>query len=280
MVKVPKYYKSIDNKFKILDLITLDHNNNKMYHNIRIGGKKEGCIVIEVDEKDYGLSENYKIAHITSIEYNKNCNKDGNLQSGEGTIEMILFSLNVTQHLCPWVTVFSLRDASARMCQENGPEINLSDMSIALYGKTWYERHFNAKIKNNDTYELYKRFLKKLKSKTFKNASPYEKFSRAFNIKFSENIVLIYNNSETFKTFFKNLNETLSKEDICLLLQPWISKFIRDLILERNFLIENEWIIKNNKIDIELDSIEEGQYRQYGGKFKNFIPKIKLRKIL
>jgi hypothetical protein len=208
------------------------------------------------------------------IEYNKACNKDSTLQSGQGTRDMIYLAMNVVQTLCPWVTSFSLRDASARMCQSNGPEINLSDMYIALYGKTWYENHFKAKIQNYDTYELYRKLLKKLKSKTFKIASPYERFSRAFNLNFTEDIIIIYNKSLTFKEFFEKLNNTIPKEDLCLLLQSWITKFIRDLILERHFLIENQWIITNDKKDINLTNIIESEYKQFGGN-KFFIPKQK-----
>jgi hypothetical protein len=44
MSKKANYYQ-VD-KFKILDLITIDQNDNPMYHYISIGGKKDGCITI------------------------------------------------------------------------------------------------------------------------------------------------------------------------------------------------------------------------------------------
>ncbi len=44
MAKRATYYESLDKKFKILHLVTLDHKNLPMYHFISIGGRKSGCV--------------------------------------------------------------------------------------------------------------------------------------------------------------------------------------------------------------------------------------------
>ena len=142
--------------YRVRQLTRLDHENKPMRHNISLGGQKKGCIVIEVDEKETGYHANSEIAHINSIQYDKRCNNSG---------DMIRVAMQVTCYLCPWVTSFSLRDASARLCMPDGPEVNLSDLYICLYGKTWYEHHFDARIQSDEYHELYRQLLRKLKSK-------------------------------------------------------------------------------------------------------------------
>ncbi len=84
-----------------------------------------------MDDKDRGFSTNTQdVAYISSIEYHKYCNKDGDLMSGQGTLDMIRFSMNATVKLCSWVTKFSLRDVSAKVCTDEGPEISLSAIDM------------------------------------------------------------------------------------------------------------------------------------------------------
>ncbi len=108
----------------------------------------------------------------------------------------------------------------------------------------------------------------------------YEKFSRAFEISFPDNIRSIYNEAKTFHEFFHELARILGKEQACTFLQPWISKFIRDIILERRLLIEQQWIIIHPASSINLHQINENGYRSFsvGGQFIS--PPTKLVRVL
>lgn len=275
MDSIANYYSN--GVYKIMHLVRLDHKKKPMRHFLSIGGKKDGCVTIEVDEKETGYHENYKTAHINSIEYNKRCNKNGDLLQGEGTRNMIRFALAATKRLCPWVEEYSLRDASARTCALGGPEINLSDMYIALYNQTWYEKHFDARIHDSAAHEKYRKMLKKLSSKKFKEASPYERFRRALGIRFDKDVITLYEDSKTFREFFDRLNAIKSKEEVCIVLQPWITKFIRDLVLEREIMIEGRWDIAAVETDVSFEDIDEKEYKGFGGgsKLYRFDPPIK-----
>ena len=50
MSKIATYYESVVDKFKVLHLITVDDQKKPMYHYISIGGQKQGCMTLEVNQ--------------------------------------------------------------------------------------------------------------------------------------------------------------------------------------------------------------------------------------
>lgn len=206
---------------------------------------------------------NPKDAYIRSIVYHENCNKSGTLESGDGTRQMIGFSLSIVKQFCPWVERFLFRDASSKTCN-TGTEIRLAYMYIALYGKTWYERHFGAKLLDRE--DTYIHLLKKLKSKRFKSASKYEIFSRAFGIKFDPDVKKMFEDSGTFREFFISLSTQFSKEKTCNLLIGWIERFIDDIVFENQGIIDGTWFIDGiESKGYVLSEIPDEEYFQKGG---------------
>jgi hypothetical protein len=59
------------------------------------------------------------------------------------------------------------------------------------------------------------------------------------------------------------------------MLQPWISKFIRDIILEKYGAIESQWVITLESFKpLNLIKITENDYHNFrGGSLADFIPK-------
>lgn len=173
------YYTSDDFLIQVLEI---SNNENKPIRYVfNIGAKEKGCVSLEVMTPNQTILP-YTVAYIIYVKYNKDCNISGNLESGMGTRHMILVSLNVAIQICPWIEKFEFDDASARMCHPNGPEVSLSYLYIALYGKTWYEKHFDAVLKNEQQQQYYSKALKKLKSKRFKHISNYDTINPIFGL--------------------------------------------------------------------------------------------------
>jgi len=258
-----RYY--VCNEFLIQVLEITNNNNEVIRYVINLGAKEKGCVSIEASTKKQKIIP-YNVAHIIYVKYDKSCNRSETLQSGTGTRHMITTALNITKKLCPWIDKFEFDDASAKLCTKNGPEISLSYLYIALYGKTWYEQHFDAVLKNEVHNEYYKKCLKKLRSKKFKEISPYTTINPLFNINLPKPCVTLYDNSSTLKDFFSRLLETYSKETICTILAPWLERFFRDVVFKDVNILSNKWVINHvQMLDVSLESIAETMYFAQGG---------------
>lgn len=108
-------------------------------------------------------------------------------------------------------------------------------------------------------------------------ANDYERFARALQIKtFTKEIAALYDNALTFKEFFTSMTSKYDKQQVCLMLEPWVSLFVRDLILERKFLIENQWVVyAPAKLNLDVVTVTASEYQVGGSKrLRSFFPEI------
>lgn len=115
---------------------------------------------------------------------------------------------------------------------------SLSHYSIALYGQTWYERQFNAKMIDSTQYIKYKESLKIL----YKTKIPFNEFIIMNQITDNDYTILkpIYDSTDSWITFFN----AIPKKDRCILLHSWLYSFINKLI--GNTFIPSGWYIDIN----------------------------------
>ena len=224
-------------------------------YDIHLGGKDKGCVSISVPSNTnfMDLTDN-SVASISSIHYNKNCDTKGHLQSGVGTKHMIRTSLNIVMEMYPWIKTFSLRDVSSKKCNPtNNTEFSLAKYYIALYGMTWYEKHFGAELENQITRQAYMNRIQLLKNPSVK-PKKYKQMRSFFGIKNDKQIKIQFETSATFQDFFDSLNHNMDKEQLCDFLEPWIEIFM-DNILDENIhrFLTSIWVIIGDKVEkIEL----------------------------
>ena len=131
---------------------------------IKIGGTYNCCLEIQYKPND-------NTAKIIQIKSERECGLMRFLEEGD-TVPMIKASLQSIASIFP-IKQFDFDDGSNIECapinlNETKPPrktikpLSLLHLSIALSGKTWYEKYFNAKINpiNKDTYEKSKRYTK------------------------------------------------------------------------------------------------------------------------
>jgi hypothetical protein len=134
---------------------------------VSYGGIKKGCVKITISAYD-----NKYIAHLHAS-YEKECALSGILPKHYGTIQMIHSAIEFTFLHFPMLDHIFLKDWSYVKC--NTEDLYLPPLQLALYGKTWYERHFNAIVEKDkyrkkiDKYieisqkeQTWKKFEKKL----------------------------------------------------------------------------------------------------------------------
>ena len=118
--------------------------------------------------------------------------------------------------------------------------IPLYYFSIIFNGQTWYEKHFNAKQKDEVRHQQYRtRVAEFLYSPEFKSNMHFDRFVSLFDKREDEmtEIYEYYNNANNFKDFF----QSIPKQHRCRLVGPWIERFMK-YILKDVFYNEN-WII-------------------------------------
>jgi len=102
-----------------------------------IGGKKNGCIQIDITKVGQMSFEGYM-----TISYDKRCNVAGDLSRGTGTIAMLNLTIAFCFHKFPKTTAIYFKDQSEVSCGLD--KLPLPTAQLAEYGKTWYMRKIHS----------------------------------------------------------------------------------------------------------------------------------------
>lgn len=100
---------------------------------------------------------------LENMMYVSRCSVDEHLQKGSGTVEMMRSMIAICKLLMPSAKRMYFKDASEFPC--NDQRMFLAHYSLLLHGQTWYERHFQAVMKNKAYRERLDVFRHLLKSK-------------------------------------------------------------------------------------------------------------------
>lgn len=290
-------------KFVVKVIEYLDYyTKSPVTYGVRIGqffnnesNKIEPCVSITVtcEHEDERMRVLFpaNIAAITRIDYHPNCCLNELLTRGTGTVKMIKVSMAYVMKKFPWVKQFTLEDSSTILC---GPEhlkmyTSLQTLSLCTHGKTWYERTFNAKIKDSNIHAIYRSKMDLIYCKI---NIPFEEFCKICNIPnylvgvnaiVKESIIGLhnpnkqaninvfktndnkydlhkllgkyYNDKKTYLEFFLDLRKDTLNNNIlpfCWIINSWAINFIDHLLQQQTFL-RNTWIIDcENMNDVEI----------------------------
>ena len=211
-------------------------NIDKVY----IGGRKK-CITFSVylDEP---------CPNIDGIGYHENCNKSS------GTKHMVLTSFYFIYHMYK-KDVFYFKDTCKILC--SGYDMQLGTYYILHYGKTWYEKNFNATPRKAPDYKKDVRKLRqflKTKPSTTEIFSDIESKSRHNAIcTFRSNSVQtdLYNRSNSVQTLLQSL-----KEMDCIVYKGWAEQIVQTYV---QYLHGIEWCIDSKSLNtIETEVISLG----------------------
>ncbi len=228
------------NTMKSLDLMTREQII--ISYTINIGGKQNKCIQIKVpNDKTNTIAELLIVK--TSL---GGCELNGLEIRKENTIKMVLFAFTILQEQFPHITIIKLQDKSSFECKfESGSYsgISLILYEIIFHQHTWYHRHFNASLINEELNKIYINAIthnltnKSLKKLTFD-------FNNAV---LNEMLRPIYDQSESWKDFFDKIYKL---NNLCEVIYPWY-KYACDYFLNNINFNEQWWKIQlqnNNKI--------------------------------
>lgn len=121
-------------------------------------GTYEACVDIVIDAQSHPddrvralLRPRIHIARIVKINFHPWCSINRELQRGGGTEVMVKSALTFVTRTFPWITEFTLTDASTVDCGDEGGAsyaVSLTALSLCTTGQTWYERAFGARLED------------------------------------------------------------------------------------------------------------------------------------
>jgi len=219
----------------------LKYNGIIFSHNFNIGGNKPNCVSVIYKYRNNIPYE----AYIPYLEYSNECVLGSNLEKGYGTEMLIKTLLEYTYRKIPSIKDFYFEDMSHIDCviNKNNKKIikplKLAYYSIIYNNKTWYEKHFNARMIDNDKYELYRTVLYFLDNKDYKvDFNRFIEITRPSLDKI-EKLEYYYNKSLTYREFFNNI----PYEERCIYLSEWLNEFM-------NYYLEEIYSDNGWKIDV------------------------------
>lgn len=154
-------------------------------------------------------------------------------------LELIQAAVFLIGKLFPFVKKIRLNDSSHIPCGGHAfnDTVDLLIYSIALYGKTWYEKKFNAYIDYPTIYARYKDQIANYTSKEMKNSITFLSIANLIQSRGSNYAKLqlrsqydtwrhMFETSDTLPAFFIQLMSTIPRNEKCKFLKGWIEPFI------------------------------------------------------
>ena len=207
-------------------------------------GVKNSCVTLNAPTSS-------ETAHLMSVKRTDGgCELGGNEISGEKTVKMVNLAFTILKENCPHIKYITLEDRSDIPCKlKNGSlvGISLASHQLLFHQKTWYERHFNAKLINPTLNILYEEG-----KANFKNKPSNFDFN---NPDLNETLGPILHKSQSWEDFFKVINTLPNKCEIIFL---WYSKALNEIFNNVGF-DRQDWIIDIESLtNIEYSRVQIG----------------------
>jgi hypothetical protein len=214
-------------------------------YTVKIGGDKyNDCINISISLSD-NIVTDAKIAHIQS---EPECGFGSILDNGD-TVNFIKSSLQFCKYYFPSLKILIFDDMSNIDCGTSKnlkpprhPEkpFSLAYLSIAKYGKTWYEDKFGAKMIDQSDYSKYREATNILKQPISMDFYDFVKKAQCTDEQ-STILKKYYDPAISWNEFFNRIPKNLQ----CFSLYGWLGPFIHNLL-------KNTYDVMNWYIDIDL----------------------------
>jgi hypothetical protein len=239
-----------------MEIIKNKNTAYNSYHFI-VGDKQSPCLEGSINLENTTNNERYRqyeyTASLTKIDALTECSLEdtsteyqNKYSFGKELLDTILFFINSQ---FPQIKNIKLTDMSFIPCNRKQNDIlDLLSYSIALYGKTWYEKNANAYFLPKEKYEMYRNQVKTYMDKKTKTDM---KFEYLYNIVLNKNVYakelvtenyedykIMFEESETFPEFFSKINKIIKYENKCRFFKVWLYDFIASQIM-----VERDWYI-------------------------------------
>ena len=231
----------------------LESNNN-----FKFGGRYKDCININILDS--------KTAYISHIESQPECGFMKNLEEGE-TVDFITAALQFVKEVYPTIEKFTLDDTSHIECDLKGKEgplprkqkkpLSLASLYITQKGYTWYEYRFEARMKSEKDYQIYRSKIKKFEEPINMSFNDFKyKVLRDMSEKY-DFLKIYFEGAKSWFEFFRSI----PKQKQCDAFFNWLPYFVSSFL--DNKYNPYGWVINYEqleKIHIEISKINKAEY--------------------
>jgi hypothetical protein len=245
---------------KTLRLVIHESDN---YITLYIGGHTKYCIYGFIIKEGSGVArqDDITIGEFSKIHYNLECSLEHDFKRGVDSNMILKVLLSYISKYYSYVKYLKFDDASYRTC-DNGLHVDLAEMTYITTGKTWYEKNFGA-IMTSSTRDIFNKAEERFKKS--KSETSWDTFCGTVNndiIKIVPNAKKLYEEAETWQSFFAPVREHMGIEKFCPFVAPWLEQFMRTSFGTKFIKFEYLMPLEPNKIEFT-----ELPYARGGKKF-------------
>lgn len=197
------------------------------YLTLTIGSSKHSCVNITIPVRE---SNAIFMDHIDSTKPGSPCTIDDTVIKGEKTKEMFYFAATLIKNMTN-KRIVEFTDQSHFPCAITETEIRHIPLNLSylmFYGKTWYDKLFNAKLVDPTDQAKYELLQARRKDPLFKPASFHFK---TFTL--NEALLPIYDKTNTWEEFFQEINKIYGNRK-CKVVYMWLTDAVRTLTVGSN----------------------------------------------
>lgn len=199
-----------------------------------IGGEHTYCIHLQAYKPNSTYDRmglDIKTANMHELLYDQYCSLTGQFRRKIDTEYIFRLGISVLRSICKWVNRVKFIDASHRECA-SGASIDLHMMNYLVYGKTWYERNFNAYLSDEDALKF------KQKDNAFQALKTTISWDTIKSI-LGKSIPTVatqslWEESDSWQSFFRPIFDRIGPAEFCEFSSDFLNTFKMDL-LKYNF---------------------------------------------
>lgn len=251
LIKTPKHH-------FYLTINTCYRNEKPFKYTMSLESKINGCVNIKIFDENIEIDDRFHnifdpdVAKISVLQYNKDCSFDKVLDMDSCMISVVF---QLVKKIFKHVKTFEMDDES--YFDYDDTNISLPHFNIGLYGKTWYERHFNVVLENAELRNEYQTFIKCFTEEETKNKLSFQSIKHAFlfHNSWKHHMEKIYKSTRTLSEFFHTLRKTY-KKDFCEMTRSWLENFVNSFLPSKRRFDYYIWRIDSDKIPMDTKIID------------------------
>lgn len=214
------FYKITCNGYKFVASV---HEKHDLYR-VKFGGMR-ACVYYSVykeHEKEF--------PNLDALGSGNDCDNDGSLPQGAGTITLLFASLKFLVHIFPFIKHVQFSDTSSVRCAK-GVKVHLPTLHFAKHGTTWYQDKADALPIDKKVIKAFDKARLHLESKYIESFDEfYNKHIKRHIHTFKamkleqvyDGLKTCWDEANTYKEFFCSVAEI-----DCILLQVWLEHYIQ-----------------------------------------------------
>ena len=268
MANIPDYFcfKKQDYKFRITinpvyipvsDPKTYERVNTLISYNLNIGAKNN-CMHFKIPVSQTRAELTTVDTQYGGCNFNNDISNNEIKVRGEITIFYVSLGVQLIREFFPHIIDVELLDTSKFPCKfpkeknSDKEEVRMIDMSqfeILFKRKSYYESRYNARIIDDDEYQLYLKCIE-----NFYDPSKKAQYFNFNNDKLNKIFTPIYEHSTTWDHFLATIKEQTG-DKLCNYVEPWYKQAIKH-IFENRRSHSFTWVFP-------IDSIPVMDYKKY-----------------